>query len=856
MKKIIHLFIAAGLTVLTACDRDNEAPEETYEPFFEVPETVHKNNTAGQGYGISVTASDDVSWSASVPPSDTWITLVSASGKGNGQAVFHLTANTGFTERQATVTFTATSDKVSTATFEHVVCLVRQIGQAPAIIIMPSGTQQLSSDAVANYTIDVVSNVEWTVQVENDANGWITVVSPATSMTGDGQAKLNIAENLLRNAHSGKISIVSTEDAELKQELTIEQAGKVYTIAVAPDGNIPITSAARQVTVTVTSNDTWEVAVELDPNDEAGWLAVASPGTASTGDGNIVLNVSENTTGQSRVATIVIRSTQFEDVSQTVTLTQQAPGVVYTFAIPGFTGSAAAGSATMNVSGASGTSDLPVTVNDDGSTTTISFTDLLEAGDYIVVSLQYESSPTVPLGAKITVDAAGNVVYTEHWDTVFECFGGDSEERPLYISSTTVLEQLRDAVNDGTSFAGLYLTQTANISIASDNNWIPIGNASGNPFAGIYDGANFKISGIKISSATDGYALFGYIGGTDENQEAVIKNLTVEGSGAITDIEATAANGTGAGIVAYVNAHTVISNCTNNANVSGGRTTTGYAGGCIAVCTGTNITISGCANHGNITGSSGSFGGIVSYVAGTTGEKTVISNCANHGDITVTAASNPTVGGIAGRAVNPAGAEILRCSNHGDITLTVNSTAGTGGIIGALVGTSSVSESFNLGNIDAFTNTGGISGLMHNNAAIYNCYNKGNITYGTSTAVNNSGIAGNMTNAKARPVEYCYNAGIASTPGTGNKNWGGIAASNGLTNYSDLTAVKDCFYETATGYDGGIGGNKYPPTDVLGSAEGKTAAEMKSGTPYTSGWDTSIWQFTAGSYPSLINNPE
>jgi hypothetical protein len=303
-------------------------------------------------------------------------------------------------------------------------------------------------------------------------------------------------------------------------------------------------------------------------------------------------------------------------------------------------------------------------------------------------------------------------------------------------------------------------------------------------------------------------------------------------------------------------------NCTfrlrdyNRANIK--VTGAGNIAGIAAICTGDNITISGCKNYGKITGATGNNGGIVASVIGVNVDKTAITSCVNYGDMSIASAAASATGGITGRATNPAGVDIKWCSNRGKITISANSTAGTGGIIGALAGNSSVRECFNLGDIETFTNTGGISGLINNKEAIYNCYNKGTITYATTTAVNNGGIAGNMTNIRTfdpgAPVEYCYNAGEAKRGQSGDR-YAAIAASNNLVGLTDLKGVKQCFYETGKGYFGGIGGS-ITPGDVASQAEGKTAVEMMTGTPYSINWNTDVWQFTSGMYPTLKNNPE
>ena len=343
---------------------------------------------------------------------------------------------------------------------------------------------------------------------------------------------------------------------------------------------------------------------------------------------------------------------------------------------------------------------------------------------------------------------------------------------------------------------------------------------------------------------------------------AVIKNLTIEGSGGDgADVTGSSAAAV-AGIAAVVSSHTLIENCVNRANITAPGSS--FVGGLAGTCTGNNITIKGCENYGKILGTAGSSGGIVASITSTANENIYITSCHNYGNLEIASIASSSAGGVVGRSTNNTNAEIKWCSNRGNISLEANSNNGTGGIIGSLFGYSVVQECFNLGEIKTFTNTGGIAGLLNpgsgtaNYTSINNCYNKGTIFYTTRTAVNNGGIAGNLTNYWAAPIEYCYNAGATNLPPTAVDRYSGIASANSIAGGNlkeEFKGVKDCFYESDLGYIGGLGGSVVP-ADVAEKAEGKTTEEMQPATPYTANWETSIWQFTAGKYPMLKNNPE
>jgi hypothetical protein len=83
-------------------------------------------------------------------------------------------------------------------------------------------------------------------------------------------------------------------------------------------------------------------------------------------------------------------------------------------------------------------------------------------------------------------------------------------------------------VNGGDKCAEVYYQQTCDITITGGD-WTPIGNGD-NYFAGIYDGGNYTISGIRISSTSDYQGLFGKVLGTTNQHRGYIQNIILENS--------------------------------------------------------------------------------------------------------------------------------------------------------------------------------------------------------------------------------------------------------------------------------------------------------------------------------------
>ena len=141
-------------------------------------------------------------------------------------------------------------------------------------------------------------------------------------------------------------------------------------------------------------------------------------------------------------------------------------------------------------------------------------------------------------------------------------------------------------------------------------------------------------------------------------------------------------------------------------------------------------------------------------------------------------------------------------------------------------------------------NSGGVVGFIKGKVHVTNCYNKGEIKLNGNA--NTGGVVGHVNDANP-VVSYCYNASDFMSK-NGASGTGGVA---GMNTAGNISCVSYCYYESGRGFVKGAGNN----TDAPGVVEALSAEQMTSGTPF-SNWDTDIWNFTAGEYPSLKNNPE
>ena len=167
------------------------------------------------------------------------------------------------------------------------------------------------------------------------------------------------------------------------------------------------------------------------------------------------------------------------------------------------------------------------------------------------------------------------LVMTLTAQTAWAWAGGDgTSATPYQIASASDLATLRDNVNSGTSYSGVYFKQTAPITLNSD--WTPIGTSAA-PFKGHYDGGGNAISGLTVSGNYQYAGLFGYIYSDRVNGSYVsneLKNIIIVDCninvGSITNSEA--------GAIAGHAVQVKMSSCRVSGSITGYRNACGLIG--------------------------------------------------------------------------------------------------------------------------------------------------------------------------------------------------------------------------------------------------------------------------------------
>ncbi len=378
-------------------------------------------------------------------------------------------------------------------------------------------------------------------------------------------------------------------------------------------------------------------------------------------------------------------------------------------------------------------------------------------------------------GKEYDADVPG--VYDESWYDESEENAG-TPENPYLLDNAQKLAGFDRLVNEeGKDFEGKAIQLADDIDLTGYD-WTPIGEYSGRPFRGSFDGAGYTVSNITMDSSADEYTgFFGYVDSASI-KDLTLENVSLEGDYCVGGLvgfmfigggeDVTISNVTVSGEIrsssyasgiigdmrSYSQAHEegslTIENCTNNATIIAENANGAKSAGIIGHIHGINTTLTNCTNNGDIIVSTSRrcdvvVGGIAGYVMRTT--ETKMEGCMNTGDITVTS-TDPTkcnIGGIISTA-HEGSFELTNVKNKGNVTVTVNKVssvlestckAAVAGIVGSTSQTVNVTDSVNEGDVtlhdiqrtaDRTNGVGGIFGF--NDGApqtITRCSNTGNI---------------------------------------------------------------------------------------------------------------------------------
>ena len=231
-----------------------------------------------------------------------------------------------------------------------------------------------------------------------------------------------------------------------------------------------------------------------------------------------------------------------------------------------------------------------------------------------------------------------------------------------------------------------------------------------------------------------------------------------------------------------------ITNCSNTAAVTGYY----YTGGLVGRLTNGTV-LTNCENTADVTATSSYVGGISGYAYGASGTEVTITATTNTGNVTT---SGGYVGGISGYLYY---ATADQCVNVGKVSST-GSSSYAGGIVGYGSSYGYVQNCLNAGHVEGYATIGGLAGY---GTYVYTSLNVGQVTMSESSA----------------------NTSRAAIFGSGSTS----------TSYNDRQMCPTPYI--------------YGTTSGESSTYNKMTQELTAGTSLPSGFSTSYWTHTDGTYP-------
>ena len=276
-------------------------------------------------------------------------------------------------------------------------------------------------------------------------------------------------------------------------------------------------------------------------------------------------------------------------------------------------------------------------------------------------------------------------------------------DTPFQIASAAQLAELAQYVNAGdATFVSAHYVLTDDVNLSAYGNWTPIGTIN-QPFAGVFDGQNHVVTGLKIDRENEEYqGLFGYVSGTDDKHRAQVKNVVVRDAQIRARTEVGAVVGRYGqftqGFVEPLENCAMIGGTIQGTSGSMGQSScvggiVGRACGEIQRCyaTGSIIALDSAIDYGGIVGES---------------FKTV-NDCYSAVNLSGTAEYTYEFGGIVGKCSGT----VTNCYATGDVIGTGEHTGTFGGVVGCALG--DVSNCYATGIVKGEFSIGGIAGQAY-----------------------------------------------------------------------------------------------------------------------------------------------
>ncbi len=279
-------------------------------------------------------------------------------------------------------------------------------------------------------------------------------------------------------------------------------------------------------------------------------------------------------------------------------------------------------------------------------------------------------------------------------------------DTPFQIASAAQLAELAQYVNAGdATFVSAHYVLTDDVNLSAYGNWTPIGTIN-QPFAGVFDGQNHVITGLKIDRSQGVcQGLFGCVNSQDANRKAQVKNVIVKDAQIRTKNQSGAVVGVYGGWASQMEP---LENCAMvGGSIEGCVDRAGYdqassIGGVVGL---SYADVRFCYSTGTVIvpQSACDIGGVVGWVDGN------VQSCYAAGSMDIFPYSTRqifNIGGLAGTVDD----DVSDCYSTVDVVGLGDNTFTFGGVAGTVGG--SVTRCFATGNVQAWMTVGGVAGTV------------------------------------------------------------------------------------------------------------------------------------------------
>ena len=279
-------------------------------------------------------------------------------------------------------------------------------------------------------------------------------------------------------------------------------------------------------------------------------------------------------------------------------------------------------------------------------------------------------------------------------------------DTPFQIASAAQLAELAQYVNAGdATFVSAHYVLTDDVNLSAYGNWTPIGTIN-QPFAGVFDGQNHVVTGLKIDRSQGVYqGLFGCVNSQDANRKAQVKNVIVKDAQIRTKSMSGAVVGFYGGWASQMEP---LENCAMvGGSIEGCVDRAGYdqaasIGGVVGL---SYADVRFCYSTGTVIvpRSACEIGGVAGWVDGN------VQSCYAAGSMDIFPYSRYQIFEIGG-LVGGVDDDVSDCYSTVDVVGLGDNTIKFGGVAGTVGG--SVTRCFATGNVQAWRTVGGVAGMV------------------------------------------------------------------------------------------------------------------------------------------------